>query len=109
MKEGPTNLIFTTTQTRVHAENETRVLSIYTDDSRNQTKKVMREVAKEPQPVDRAEWIQLQEWLADLPSATVTIRWSLSTNDGISRRMSLLSPALVTHSVYAVPDAASSV
>src|SRR6185295_15247059 len=40
---------------------------------------------------------------------TVTIRWSLSTNEGISRRTSLLSPALVTNRWYAVADAASSV
>ena len=33
IKEGPTNLVFTTTQTRVHAENETRVLSLNTNDS----------------------------------------------------------------------------
>ena len=33
VKEGPTNLIFTTTKTRVHAENETRILSLSTDDS----------------------------------------------------------------------------
>ena len=32
-KEGPTNLVFTTTKTQVHAENETRVLSLATDDS----------------------------------------------------------------------------
>jgi hypothetical protein len=37
IKEGPTNLIFTTTKTRVHAENETRILSLGTDDSREQT------------------------------------------------------------------------
>ena len=37
VKEGPTNLIFTTTKTRVHAENETRILSLATDDSREQT------------------------------------------------------------------------
>ncbi|MET0704472.1 MAG: hypothetical protein ABWY93_32900, partial [Mycobacterium sp.] len=37
VKEGPTNLIFTTTKTRVHAENETRILSLATDDSRAQT------------------------------------------------------------------------
>jgi hypothetical protein len=37
IKEGPTNIIFTTTKTRVHAENETRILSLATDDSREQT------------------------------------------------------------------------
>jgi hypothetical protein len=46
-KEGPTNLIFTTTQTKVHAENETRVLSLNTDDSREQTARVLLELANE--------------------------------------------------------------
>jgi hypothetical protein len=43
VKQGPTNLIFTTTKTRVHAENETRILSLATDDSREQTARVLRE------------------------------------------------------------------
>jgi hypothetical protein len=38
IKEGPTNLVFTTTKTKVHAENETRILSLATDDyGRNAT------------------------------------------------------------------------
>jgi hypothetical protein len=65
VKEGPTNLIVTTTKVQVHAENETRVLSVTTDDSRGQTKRVFAALADETDPgVDLAEWVTLQRWLA---------------------------------------------
>jgi hypothetical protein len=66
IKEGPTNLLVTTTKTRVHAENETRLLSFSTDDSKDQTRAVMAELAAESgdDGVDLAEWRQLQAWLA---------------------------------------------
>ena len=64
IKEGPTNLIFTTTKTRVHAENETRILSLGTDDSREQTARVLLELADEGQGGDDlSEWQDLQRWL----------------------------------------------
>jgi hypothetical protein len=65
VKEGPTNLIFTTTKTRVHAENETRVLSLTTDDSREQTARVLLELADESDGGNDLEpWRDLQRWLA---------------------------------------------
>ena len=65
VKEGPTNLIFTTTKTRVHAENETRILSLATDDSREQTARVLLELADESNSGgDLEEWRDLQRWLA---------------------------------------------
>jgi hypothetical protein len=65
-KQGPTNLIFTTTRTRVHAENETRILSLATDDSRAQTARVLLELADESNDDrDLQPWHDLQRWLAD--------------------------------------------
>jgi hypothetical protein len=65
-KEGPTNLIFTTTKTKVHAENETRILSLGTDDSREQTARVLLELADDARAgSDLEEWRDLQRWLAD--------------------------------------------
>jgi hypothetical protein len=65
IKEGPTNLIFTTTKTKVHAENETRILSLATDDSREQTARVLLELADEGRVgSDLSEWQDLQRWLA---------------------------------------------
>jgi phage/plasmid primase-like uncharacterized protein len=64
IKEGPTNLIFTTTKTRVHAENETRVLSLNTDDGTDQTRNVLSALADEAdRDVDLNCWRRLQEWL----------------------------------------------
>jgi hypothetical protein len=65
VKEGPTNLIFTTTKTRVHAENETRILSLATDDSREQTARVLLELAAESGgDRDLESWHELQRWLS---------------------------------------------
>jgi hypothetical protein len=65
VKEGPTNLVFTTTKTQVHAENETRILSLATDDSREQTARVLLQLADErSSSTDLEEWRGLQRWLA---------------------------------------------
>ena len=60
-KEGPTGLIFTTTKARVHGENETRVLSVTSDDSRAQTGRVLHALAADDggEP-DLTEWRELQ-------------------------------------------------
>ena len=77
VKEGPTNLIFTTTKTRVHAENETRILSLATDDSREQTARVLLELADESNgDSDLEQWRDLQRWLADAEHR-VTIPYAL--------------------------------
>ena len=65
VKEGPTNLVLTTTQVYLHGENETRMLSMTTNDSREQTSRVLAAIADETaNHVDVAEWQQLQSWLA---------------------------------------------
>ena len=64
VKEGPTNLIVTTTKTRVHAENETRLLSLNTNDTREQTKAIILALASEDRDeLDKSEWRQFQIWL----------------------------------------------
>ena len=66
VKEGPTGLIFTTTQATVHHENETRLLSLNTDDSNEQTSRVMMQLASEAvNDVHLDRWHDLQHWLAD--------------------------------------------
>lgn len=65
VKEGPTNLIVTTTATRLHGENETRMLSLPADDSEAQTRAVLRALAagnaREP---DYGQWHDYRRWLA---------------------------------------------
>jgi hypothetical protein len=63
-KEGPTGFITTTTRDKLHAENETRYLSITVTDTREQTRRIFRALAdgsaEEP---DRGRWHALQRWL----------------------------------------------
>ncbi len=68
-REGPTNLLVTTTALHLDNEMETRLLSIPVDDSRGQTKAIMRAHAKRhgsAGPVtdpDLSPWVALQTWL----------------------------------------------
>jgi hypothetical protein len=66
-REGPTGLIVTTTEVRLHAENETRLLSVTVDDSREQTRAVLSALANETDPPEGdsflQEWHALQQWL----------------------------------------------
>jgi hypothetical protein len=83
VKEGPTNLIFTTTKTRVHPENETRILTLHSDDSTEQTRRVLHEIATESNGGrDLVEWIRLQEWLATAEHR-VTIPYALELAERI--------------------------
>jgi hypothetical protein len=63
-KEGPTGFITTTTRDKLHAENETRYLSLTVTDTRKQTRRVFRALAdgrtEEP---GRGRWHALQTWL----------------------------------------------
>lgn len=63
-REGPTGLIVTTTALKLHPENETRLLSIPTTDTPEQTAAIMLAQAEDPEEVDLQRWRDLQEWLA---------------------------------------------
>jgi hypothetical protein len=65
-RAGPTGLIITTTLTRLHPENETRMLSLAVTDTREQTRDILAALASEAggDPPDLKAWQSLQEWLA---------------------------------------------
>lgn len=64
VKEGPTNVILTTTSLHLHNENETRLLSLQTNDSPEQTRRVLRAIAEERRTEpDYRPWHELQAWL----------------------------------------------
>ena len=64
-RPGPTGLIVTTTAVHMHPENETRLLSLTVDDSKEQTRRVLRSLASECRPTtDMTAWHALQGWLA---------------------------------------------
>ncbi len=76
-KEGPTGLIFTTTKPRVHGENETRVLSLTSDDSRAQTGRVLAALASDATgDTDLTQWVELQRWLEDQEECRVVIPYA---------------------------------
>lgn len=66
-REGPTGLILTTTKIEVHSENETRLVSLSTNDSQAQTRRVMIETARQRMnglvPPAVQDWWALQRWL----------------------------------------------
>lgn len=77
VKEGPTGLITTTTLLGIHAENETRMLSVPVNDSAEQTRAVMEAIAKaEENTLDFAPWHALQNWLQG-GSAKVTLPYAV--------------------------------
>lgn len=64
VKEGPTGFITTTTRTSLHAENETRYLSLNVVDTREQTREIYRAIADEDsERPDMARWHALQVWI----------------------------------------------
>jgi hypothetical protein len=65
-KEGPTGFVTTTTATKLHSENETRLLSLTVTDTPEQTKAVMIALAADQSRKERAadQWHALQRWLA---------------------------------------------
>lgn len=84
VKAGPTGFITTTTMTSLHAENETRLLSVPIADTTEQTRAVIQSVLEErviPQ-VDDA-WKAMHEWIALQPAA-VTIPFAAQ----LAQRMS---------------------
>jgi hypothetical protein len=63
-KDGPTGFVTTTTRDRLHAENETRYLSLTVEDTREQTRRVFRTLAEEAtEEPDLERWHALQVWL----------------------------------------------
>lgn len=65
-REGPTGLLITTTLTKLHPENETRMLSLTVADSRSQTRDVLARLASEDGDYspDKGSWYALQNWIA---------------------------------------------
>lgn len=72
-KEGPTGLIMTTTALRIHGENETRMLSLPTTETPEQTARIMDMEAYISMNGVRAssidpQWRELHRWIAQNPT-----------------------------------------
>ena len=68
-KKGPVAFLVTTTKSKMHPENETRMLSLEIDDSADQTRKVLTKVAQveglnqSTSQVNVKPWQDYQRWL----------------------------------------------
>lgn len=75
-REGPTGFVVTTTQVRLHAENETRLVSLTITDTEEQTRAIYLEAAaredREESGNGLDQWTALQIWLS-LGKATTVI------------------------------------
>ena len=92
-REGPTGLIVTTTATALHPENETRLLSLTANDTRDQTQAVLAAIAQRhngrvPMDPDLSEFHALQQWLAEQGPHEVVIPFA-------SRLAELIPPVAV--------------
>ena len=64
-QDGPTGVVVTTTAEELHAENETRQVAVETNDTPEQTRRVLRAIADraDTPAVDEAEWHALFRWI----------------------------------------------
>jgi hypothetical protein len=76
VRPGPTGLIVTTTKVAIHAENETRMLSLTVTDTPEQTREVMRSIARGTDDVDFDRWHALQEWIGARDQVEVVVPYA---------------------------------
>ncbi len=71
-KNGPTGLLITTTKHNIHPENETRILSLFIDDSNAQTADVLIALARpHKEEIDYTPWHTFHKWLGLGPKKVV--------------------------------------
>ena len=100
----------TTTEVRLHPENETRLLSIPVTDTAEQTKRVMLALADDDDRfADVSEWVELETWIAScdrrvtlpyakrlaelIPPAAIRLRRDFGAVLGLIRAHALLHQA----------------
>jgi hypothetical protein len=78
IKPGPTNLVTSTTAVSLHNENETRMISLPSNDSKEQTRAVLIESAREKkrQDHDLSDWHAFQRWIASREPLEVEIPYA---------------------------------
>jgi hypothetical protein len=77
-REGPTGLVVTTTQEKLHPENETRMISLAVTDTQEQTRDVLAALADEGiSSPDVEPWVALQECIG-LGPRRVTIPYAMA-------------------------------
>ena len=101
----PNRFLTTTTRQRLHAENETRYLSLTVTDTREQTREIFRSLASSPELPDMERWLAFQRWVevqdnrVDIPYAT---RLAESMGDvavRLRRDFSVILSLIKTHAI----------
>jgi hypothetical protein len=83
-REGPTNLIVTTTAVKLHDENETRAFSVTIDDTREQTRRIMQRLADDSEATGALrDWHDLQTWLQEAGEPRVFIPYAPALADAV--------------------------
>jgi hypothetical protein len=107
---GPTGLIETTTRISLHEENETRILSIPSDESREQTAQVLERMGKGPQPVDFEPWHALDRWVAigprrvEIPFQETIGKLAVAAAPRVRRDLTTLLELVRAHALLHEPD-----
>ncbi len=112
IKEGPIGFITTTTNESIHPENETRYISLHSDDTRKQTKDVLLALGKDAAfPKKKGiynwdKWHAFQMWLCytnkkvKIPYATALAKSFRSyDNTRLRRDMSMILDFIRAHAV----------
>ena len=78
IKPGPTNIVTSTTAVSLHSENETRMISVPSNDSEAQTRAVLIESSddKKRGDADLSEWHAMQRWIATQKTRDVEIPYA---------------------------------
>jgi hypothetical protein len=85
-KKGPTGLIVTTADAAIDAEMETRLLTVVTDDTPEQTRRVFHQIAgsqKGTHTLDLERWHEFQTWISDQGETRVYIPFASALADCI--------------------------
>ncbi len=105
-REGPTGLIVTTTLPKIHAEIETRILSIEVPDTTDHTRNILLALADEDRPEpDFDAWRAFQDWLSQQDNR-VTIPYSKALAERVAcfhvrlrRDFSTILSLIQTHAI----------
>jgi hypothetical protein len=74
LKPGPTNFVITTTSASLHNENETRMLSLAADDSKEQTRRIFKAIAAgKRRERDLGDWHAYYQWIRTCAEHRVVI------------------------------------
>jgi len=106
VKDGPTGLMMATTRAYLHPENETRLLSLRVNDSKDQTRDILRSIAGRGGPApDYRTWQALQTWISgqdnrvDIPYAPTLSDLIPPVDVRIRRDFELLLNAIKAHAI----------